>query len=106
MKAVGWIGILYHITNMLLYKQESYEIVGAAMHVYNTLGAGFLEAVYQEALEIELSKRNIPFEAQKELHIKYDDVILKQKYRADIVCYDKIILEIKAVSNLEKVHSS
>ena len=56
--------------------------------------------------EIELSKRNIPFEAQKELHIKYDDVILKQKYRADIVCYDKIILEIKAVSNLEKVHSS
>ena len=106
MKAAGWIGILYHMTNILLYKQESYEIVGAAMHVYNTLGAGFLEAVYQEALEIELSKRNIPFEAQKELYIKYDDVILKQKYRADIVCYDKIILEIKAVSNLEKVHSS
>ena len=67
------------MTTILLYKQESYEIVGAAMHVYNTLGAGFLEAVYQEALEIELSKRRIPFEAQKELHIKYDDVILKQR---------------------------
>ena len=55
---------------MLLYKQESYEIVGAAMQVHNTLGAGFLEAVYQEALEIELSKRRIPFEAQKELCIE------------------------------------
>ena len=48
---------------MIIYKQESYEIVGAAMRVYNTLGAGFLEAVYQEALELELSKSRIPFEA-------------------------------------------
>ena len=91
---------------MLLYKQESYEIVGAAMQVHNMLGAGFLEAVYQEALEIELSKRRIPFEAQKELCIEYDGIILKQKYKSDIVCYDKIILEIKAVSKLQDVHKS
>ena len=91
---------------MIINEKETGNIIKACFEVHNELGHGFLEAVYQEALEIELSKRNIPFEAQKELHIKYDDVILKQKYRADIVCYDKIILEIKAVSNLEKVHSS
>ena len=76
------------------------------MQVHNMLGAGFLEAVYQEALEIELSKRRIPFEAQKELCIEYDVIILKQKYKSDIVCYDKIILEIKAVSKLQDVHKS
>ena len=91
---------------MIIYKQESYEIVGAAMRVYNTLGAGFLEAVYQEALELELSKSRIPFEAQKELSIEYDGILLKQKYKSDIVCYDKIILEIKAVSKLQDVHKN
>lgn len=89
---------------MLYYKQECFEIVGAAMHVYNILGHGFLEAVYQEALEIEFNKRNIPYVREKELSISYDGVLLKQTYKADFVCYDKIIVELKAVQNLEDSH--
>ena len=75
----------------LVYPNESYAIRGAAMRVYNVLGSGFLEAVYQEALEIELEKRHIPYEKEKELGIYYDDVKMGKKYIADFVCYDKII---------------
>ena len=89
---------------MLYYKQESFEIVGAAMHVYNILGHGFLEAVYQEALEIEFKRRNIPYVREKELAISYDGVLLKQLYKADFVCYDNIIIELKAVQNLDDIH--
>lgn len=78
---------------MLLYGEESYAINGAAFQVYNSLGAGFLEAVYQEALEIEFRKRNIPNEREKELTIRYDGIELHQKYKADFVCNDKIIVE-------------
>ena len=91
---------------MVIYKEESYKIVGAAFEVYNKLGHGFLEAVYQEALEIEFQKNDIPFEREKELKISYDDVELKQTYKADFVCYDKIIVELKAVSALEDAHRS
>ena len=76
------------------------------MQVYNTLGAGFLEAVYQEALAIELTKRGIPFEREKDLKIYYDGQELKQSYRADFVCYDNIIVEIKAVADLNDSHRS
>ena len=89
---------------MLYYKQESYNIIGAAMHVYNVLGHGFLEAVYQEALEIEFKKRNIPYEREKELRINYDGVELHQTYKADFVCYGNIIVELKAVQNLDDSH--
>jgi GxxExxY protein len=89
---------------MIYYKEECYKVIGAAMQVYNTLGAGFLEAVYQEALEIELSKRDIPFEREKELTITYDGIQLQQTYRADFVCYDKMIVELKAVSELDDAH--
>ena len=92
--------------NMIYYRQESFDIVGAAMHVYNTLGHGFLEAVYQEALEIELTKRGIPFESQKELRIVYEGQELKQTYKPDLICYDKIIVELKAVSSLDDSHRS
>lgn len=85
---------------MIIYKEESYKIIGAAFDVYNTLGFGFLEAVYQECLELELKKRNIPYEREKELFINYDGQVLKQTYKADFVCYDKIIVELKAVSEL------
>lgn len=91
---------------MIYYKQESYDIIGAAMHVFNTLGHGFLEAVYQEALEIELTKRGIPFDPQKELKIIYDGKELKQTHKPDFMCYDKIIIEIKAVSALDDSHRS
>ncbi len=89
---------------MIYYKEESYKIVGAAMHVYNQLGIGFLEPVYQEALEIELQRRGIPYEREKELTIMYDGMQLKQTYRADFVCYHHIIVELKAVSALDNVH--
>lgn len=91
---------------MVIYKEESYKIVGAAFEVYNKLGHGFLEAVYQEALEIEFQRQGIPYEREKELKILYDDVELKQTYKADFVCYDKIIVELKAVSALEDAHRS
>ena len=91
---------------MLLYSDLTYAINGAAFHVYNKLGHGFLEAVYQEALEIEFQRRNIPYEREKELKITYDGVELKQTYKADFVCYGKIIIELKAVSALDDSHRS
>ncbi len=84
----------------LLHKDEVYAIVGAAMEVYNTLGAGFLEPVYQEALEIELKERGIPFEAQKELRISYKERQLEKTYAADFVVFGKVIVEIKALNCL------
>ena len=91
---------------MIVHKEESYKIVGAAFKVYNNLGHGFLEAVYQEALEIEFQRQGIPYEREKELKIYYDGVELKQTYKADFVCFDKIIVELKAVSELDDVHRS
>ena len=90
----------------LIYPKESYMIIGAAMHVYNTLGPGFLEAVYQEALEIEFQKRGIPYDRERELRILYGDVVLKQTYCADFVCYGKVIIELKAVQELNDAHRS
>ena len=91
---------------LLHHNQESYAINGAAMQVYNKLGIGFLEAVYQEALALEFSKRGIPFEREKELKIYYDGQELKTTYRADFVCYGDIIVELKAVSELDDSHRS
>ena len=84
----------------LLYKDEVYAIVGAAMDVYNDLGPGFLENVYQEAMEIEVVARRIPSRAIQEIHIKYKGRPLKKFYIADLICYDKIIVEIKAMDKL------
>lgn len=85
---------------MLIYKEEVYAIVGAAMEVYNTLGAGFLEPVYQEAFEIELASRGIPFGAKRELKISYKDRLLNKSYVADLIVFEKIIVEVKALTNL------
>ncbi|MBQ0074828.1 MAG: GxxExxY protein [Prevotella sp.] len=90
----------------IIYKNESYAINGAAFEVYKHLGHGFLEAVYQEALEQEFIKRNIPYEREKELTICYKEKPLKQTYRADFVCFGSIIVELKAVSHLEDSHRS
>lgn len=91
---------------MIVYKEEAYKITGAAFKVYNGLGHGFLEAVYQEALELEFQKQGIPYEREKELKIYYDGVELKQTYKADFVCFGKIIVELKAVSALDDAHRS
>ena len=90
----------------IIYKQESFNITGAAMEVYNQLGHGFLEAVYQEALEKEFQLRGIPFEREKLLTISYKGENLKQTYKADFVCYGKIIVELKAVGELDGAHRS
>ena len=84
----------------LLYKDEVFAIVGAAMAVYNELGPGFLEAVYQEPLEIELASRGISFSPQPDLRILYNGRQLKKYYSADFLIYGKIIVEIKAMNHL------
>ena len=91
---------------MLYNKEQSYAINGAAMHVYNVLGYGFLESVYQEALEIEFLKRGIPYEREKELKIYYEGKAMRRTYRADFVCYNNIIVELKAVAHLDDMHRS
>ncbi|MDR0290936.1 MAG: GxxExxY protein [Treponema sp.] len=93
-------------TTDILYKDECYKINGCIYAVNKKLGAGFLEAVYQEALEIELKRENIPFSSQQQLEILYDGIPLKNKYIADIICYDKIILEVKAVSKIINQHKA
>jgi GxxExxY protein len=90
----------------ILYKDECFKIYGCIYAVNKKLGAGFLEAVYQEALEIELKRENIPFASQQQMEILYDGIPLKNKYVADIVCYDKIILEVKAVSKIVNQHKA
>ena len=84
----------------LIYKDLTGEVIAAAFEVHKTLGCGFLEAVYQEALEIEFGLRKIPFESQKQLEIEYKGVTLKKKYSPDFLVFDKIIVEIKAESQL------
>lgn|SRR5574341_1101137 len=84
----------------LLLKDEVYAIIGAAMEVYNQLGAGFIEPVYQEAMEIEIAERQIPAEPQHEIVIKYKNRQLKKFYIADLLCFDKIIVELKAMDGL------
>jgi GxxExxY protein len=88
----------------ILFKQESYLIYGAVFEVYRELGCGFLEAVYQESLERELIQRQIPFQVQVELPIAYKGQKLSQTYRADFLCYDKIIVELKAVKEIGNEH--
>ena len=88
----------------IIYREESYRIMGACFEVYKEKGCGFLEAVYQESLELELSDQGIPFAAQCRLALSYKGRPLKQVYTADLVCLDKIIVELKAVSAITDEH--
>jgi len=87
-----------------LFKDESYLIRGAVFEVYREMGCGFLEAVYQECLEKELRKQNIPFVSQPELELFYKKEKLQQTYKPDLICYDKIIVELKAVKEICDEH--
>jgi GxxExxY protein len=80
----------------ILFKKESYDIIGLCMKVHKELGHGFLESVYQEALEIEFQKNNIPFKKEMKLPVYYNDQPLKKYFRADFICYESIVLELKA----------
>ena len=89
---------------VLLYPDESYKIIGACFAVYNDKGCGFLEPVYQECLAIEFRHLQIPAVAKPELVLSYRGQNLEQTYRPDFVCYGKIIVELKAVSELVDKH--
>lgn len=88
----------------VIYKDECYQIMGACFEVYKQMGAGFLEAVYQECLAIEFTEQHIPFAAQSPLELCYRGHLLQQMYVPDFVCYGKIIVELKAVKELANEH--
>ena len=91
---------------MIIYSDESRKIIGAIFEVHKRLGVGLMEKVYQEALAIELKYRDIPFEREKRYDVYYREQKLDAQYIADFVCYDKIIVELKAVSELTDVHKA
>jgi GxxExxY protein len=92
------------MSDNLIYRDESFKIIGACFEVYNDMGCGFLEPVYQECLAIEHRYQSIPFVPHQQLRLFYRDEELKQKYIPDFICFEKIIVEIKAVSKLTDEH--
>ncbi len=90
----------------LIYRNESYEIIGICMRVHSELGAGFLEIVYKDALEYEFRKANILFEREKKYEVNYRGIILPHSFYADFVIQQKIILEVKAVKKIVNAHIS
>ena len=87
-----------------IHGDETHALLGACFEVYKDKGCGFLEAVFQECLELELSDRKIAFKVQPQLRLEYKGRVLQQTYQPDFVCYEKVILEIKAVSKLADEH--
>ena len=92
------------MNDKILYREESYNIIGAAMEVHNIVGCGFTEPLYQEALERELQLRNILYVREKTFRVVYKDRELAKEFRADFVCYGRIIVELKAVSDFTDEH--
>ena len=88
------------------YQEEVFNIIGAAMEVQNHLGRGFLELVYHEALNIELGLRGIPFETEKLITIAYKGHLLERTYKADLVCFENIVVELKSVEKLKTEHTA
>ena len=88
----------------IIFKKESYELQGAIFEVYRKMGSGFLKAVYQECLEKEFDLRKIPFQSQTEIKLSYKNAPLNQTYRADFICFNSILVEIKAVSEISDIH--
>ena len=78
--------------------QQTYKVIGAAMRVHRQLGCGFLEAVYRDALRVELTSSGIPFEGEVPFGVVYDDRLLESRYRADLVCFGEILVELKAMA--------
>ena len=88
----------------ILFKDESYKIMGAMFEVYKEMGCGFLESVYQECIELEMTEQQIPFVAQFELQLTYKHHQLKSRYIPDVVCYNQIVIELKAVKEIVDEH--
>lgn len=91
---------MVNIVQDLIFKEEAYKIIGICMEVHNTLGPGFLEIVYKDALELEFRRTGVLYEREKEYKVNYKGTILPHKFYADFVVFDKIILEVKAVSGI------
>ncbi|OHE82910.1 MAG: GTP-binding protein [Verrucomicrobia bacterium GWF2_62_7] len=88
----------------LMYEEETFALRGACFEVYKEKGCGFLEAFYQECLEIELRLRSVPFVSQPKLELEYKGQKLRTEYQPDLICFDKIVVELKAVSALADEH--
>ena len=84
----------------MLNDQQTYAVIGAAMEVHRELGSGFLEPVYQDALALEFARRNVPFKREVALPIHYKDAQLTTSYKADFICYDAVVVELKALSEV------
>ena len=96
--------LTFNVMDLQLYKDRMYEIIGAAMSLYNELGSGYSEPIYQECLSLICSERGIPWEREKMLKMYFHGVELEKTYKADFVCYDDIIVELKAVSEILSEH--
>ncbi|KFI23679.1 GxxExxY protein [Nitrosococcus oceani] len=88
----------------ILYKDECYQIQGAIFEVYREMGGGFLESVYQECLEKEFLRKSLPFRKQVEIPLSYKGDSLQQYFRADLICFDSILIELKACKSLDPIH--
>ena len=87
-------------------KEETYQILGACFEVYNEMGRGFLEPIYQECLEVELQLQKIPFESQVTLELEYKGQKLGKRYQPDLICFESVVVEIKAASSLATEHEA
>lgn len=94
------------MSDKIIFRDESFHLVGAAIEVHKHIGCGFTEPIYQEAFEEELRLRGIPFEREKVINVTYKGKVLSKSFRPDFVCYDKIIVELKAVSEFTDEHIS
>ena len=88
----------------IIYEEESYQIIGACFEVYNEMGSGFLESVFQECLEIEFAERIVPFVSHQRLRLRYKRKPLRSVFVPDFICFENIIVEIKALSDLTGAH--
>ena len=94
------------MSEKLILSDKTFKIIGAAMEVHNTIGCGFTEPLYQEAFEEELRLRGIPYQREKTFHGVYKGKVLNKEFRPDFVCYDEIIIELKAVQDVVDEHYS
>ena len=90
----------------LIYEEESYVVKGAVFEVYKAMGAGFLEAVYQDALEIEFQEQGIPYRREAQIPVFYKGHKLDKEYFADFICYEKVVVELKCVARLLNAHKA
>jgi len=88
----------------ILYKDESYQIIGFCMEVHKALGPGFLEVLYKDALEYEFSKSNIPFDRERKYEVRYKEIVLPHYFYADFIVFDQIILEVKCATSINDEH--